>query len=229
VGLVFGRNTKTHSELMRDEIVESYGHLKHAAAHAAGASAEAVTPTYDKARNAASKGWVSTKDAFAPLYDTMREGARNARAKAEKNVSENRRTWPVLVGFLAAGAAIGAAGAMVARRRRLASQWEEYEPTLDDAAESMKDTADSASGKVTAATKKVAGGAAAVADSVSTQAGKLADTLHEKAGTPGRSAVDAMSDTAGDLANKAKDGASAFAAFADETADDLVARAEHRH
>jgi gas vesicle protein len=211
---------------MRDEIIESYGHLKMAAAQAAGASAEQLTPPYDKARHAATKGWVSTKDAFAPLYETMREGAKNARAKAEKNVSENRRTWPVLVGFLVAGAAIGAAAAMIARRRRLAEQWEEYEPTLDDATDTMKDAA---AGKVAVATKKVAGGAAAVADSVSTQAGKLADTLHEKAGTPVRSATDAITDAAGDLADKAKKGAETFAAFADDTADDLVARAEHRH
>jgi hypothetical protein len=231
VGLVFGRNTsKTHSEQMRDELIESYGHLKMAAAHAAGAGAERVTPTYDKARDVATKGLVSTKDAFAPLYETMREGAKSARAKAEKNVAHNRRTWPVLIGFLAAGAAIGATGAMIARRRRLASQWEEYDPsalddTRDDSTKGMKDAADAASGKVSVATKKVTAGAAAVADSVSAQAGKLADTLHEKAGSSARSAAD----TAGDLAEKAAEGAQAFAAFADETADDLVARAQHGH
>jgi hypothetical protein len=228
---VFGRIApKTHSEQMRDELVDAYGHLKMAAAHAAGASAERVTPTYDKARVVATKGLVSTKDAFAPLYETMREGAKNARAKAERELADNRRTWPVLVGFLVAGAAIGAAAAMIARRRRLARQWEEYEPsalddTRDDATAGMRDAADAASGKVSAATKKVTAGAAAVADSVSAQAGKLADTLHEKAGTSARSAADA----AGDLAEKAADGAQAFAAFADETADDLVARAQHGH
>lgn len=225
---MFGRNAKTHSERMRDELVESYGHLKMAAAHAAGASAEQLTPPYDKARSAATKGWVSTRDAFAPLYETMREGAKNARSKAEKNVAENRRTWPVLLGFLAAGALIGAAGAMIARRRRLARQWDEYEPSALEDTGAVSAT-DAASGKVSAATKKVAGGAAAVADSVSTQASKLADTLHEKAGTASRSAADAVTDAAGNLAGKAKEGASAFAAFADETADDLVARAEHRH
>jgi hypothetical protein len=213
---------------MRDEILESYGHLKQAAAHAAGASAERLTPPYDKARYVASKGWVSTKDAFAPLYETMREGARNARSKAEKDVSDNRRTWPVLVGFLAAGAAIGAAGAMIARRRRLANQWEEYDPsagdTLDEARASAKHASESGAGKVTAATKKVTASAAAVADTVSVQAGKLADSLHEKSGTPGR-----IADAAGDLMDKAKEGAESFSAFANETADDLVAKAEQRH
>jgi hypothetical protein len=231
---VFGFNApRTHSEQMRDELIESYGHLRMAAAHAPGAGAEQATPVYDKARHAATKGWVSTKDAFAPLYETMRSGAHNARAKAEKDVANNRRTWPVLVGFLAAGAAIGAAGAMIARRRRLASQWEEYDPSAiedtHDRAANAKQAADSASGKVSAATKKVAGGAAVVADSVSNQAGKLADTLHEKAGNAGKSAAESIGDAAGDLAGKTKEGAKAFAAFADETADDLVARAEHRH
>jgi hypothetical protein len=220
VGLVFGRNApKTHTEQMRNEILESYGHLKMAAAHAAGASAERLTPPYDKARDACAKGLVSTRDAFAPLYETMREGARNARAKAEKSVTEKQRTWPVLIGFLAAGAAIGAAGAMIARRRRLASQWQEYEPR--DLEDTAAEAAGGAASKVSVATKKVTAGAAAVADSVSTQASKLADTLHQKSGTVGKTAESAT--------EAAGEAASSFAAFADETAENLVARAGSEH
>ena len=96
----------------------------------------------------------------------------------------NRKTRWGLIGLLAAGAAVGAAGAMFARRRRAAAaQWNQYEPGIDDIAFADAAT-DVGDGVVAATTKKVAAGAAAVAESVSTQAHKLADTLHEKTHTP---------------------------------------------
>jgi hypothetical protein len=106
----------------------------------------------------------------------MREGAANARKEHEVK----RNKWPVLVGLLAAGAAAGAAGAIVARRRRAAAQWDEYDP--------MPGLSESAYGegqdRGPAATQKVASGAATVAESVSTQASKIADSLHEKSRAP---------------------------------------------
>jgi hypothetical protein len=168
---VFGRSrSRTHSEQLVDELSQSYGHLKMAAAHAAGGAAERVTPGYDKARGAAGRGWNTTKGAFSPLYEQMREGAANARR--EQDMKRNK--WPVVVGLVAAGAAAGAAGAMIARRRRVAAQWDEYDP--------MPSLEESPYGEPKSSTgHRVTAGAASVADSVSAQAGKLADSLHEKA------------------------------------------------
>jgi hypothetical protein len=161
---------RTHSEQLADELSQSYGHLKMAAAHAAGGAAERVTPGYDRARGVAGRGWNTTKGAFTPLYEQMREGAANARKEPEMK----RNKWPFVVGLVAAGAAAGAAGAMIARRRRVAAQWDEYDPVPSLEESPYGEPKSSTSQRVTA-------GAASVADSVSAQAGKLADSLHEKA------------------------------------------------
>jgi len=194
--VVFGRKQqRTQTQLLMDELAESYGHLKSAAGHVAGGTAEKLTPPYDRARNAASRSWYTTKDAFAPLYEQMREGAANARK--EQQVKKNR--WPVLVGLLAAGAAVGAAGAMVARRRRTAAQWDEYDPmpAVSDASYGSPTSSSTAASKMAGATDKVTASAANVAESVSSQAGKVADSLHEKSSGRG-----SMSDKA---ARKASD------------------------
>jgi hypothetical protein len=76
-----------------------------------------------------------------------------------------------MVGLLAAGAVVGAVGAMFARRRRTISQFHQYEPGIDDI-----------------------GFADSAAETVSSPAGKIAETLHERTtpdspgsgpGTPG--------------------------------------------
>ena len=175
---MFGRNkpSRTHTQQLWDELMESYLHLKLAAAHAAGGAAERITPSYDRARDSASRRWHTTRDAFSPLYDQMREGAATARKKNQ--MAKRRKKWPVLFGLLAAGAAAGAAGAIVARRKRTAAEWDEYEP-LPAMAERGYDTSESSPGK------RMTAGAASVADSVSNQAAKVADTLHEKSGRGG--------------------------------------------
>jgi hypothetical protein len=192
--VVFGRKQqRTQTQLLMDELAESYGHLKSAAGHVAGGTAEKLTPSYDRARNAASRSWYTTRDAFAPLYVQMLEGAANARK--EQEVKKNR--WPVLVGLLAAGAAVGAAGAMVARRRRSAAQWDEYDPM--PAVSDLSYGSQTAESKGSNASQKVTASAASAADSVSSQAGKLADSLHEK--SSGRSGP--TSDKAGSASDKA--------------------------
>jgi cytoskeletal protein RodZ len=174
---VIGRSrARTHSEQLMDELNESYGHLKMAAAHAAGGAAERFTPGYDRARNVASRRLSTTMDAFAPLYEQIREGAANAR----REPGMKRNKWPMVAGLIAAGAAVGAAGAMIARRRRVAAQWDEYEPMPSLEESPYGETKGSAAHRVTA-------GAASVADSVSSQAGKLADSLHERARSSGTS------------------------------------------
>jgi len=197
--VVFGRKQqRTQTQLLMDELAESYGHLKSAAGHVAGGTAEKLTPPYDKARNAANRGWYTTKDAFAPLYVQMREGAANARK--EQQVKKNR--WPVLVGLLAAGAAVGAAGAMVARRRRTAAQWDEYDPmpAVSDASYGSPTSSSTAASKMAGATDKVTASAANVAESVSSQAGKVADSLHEKSSGRG-SMPDKAARKASDIAD----------------------------
>lgn len=201
--LVFGRKEppRTQSQLVMDELAESYGHLRHAAGHLAGGAAEKLTPPYDRARYAANRSWITTKDAFAPLYEQMREGAANARREQEMS---RRNRLPALVGLLAVGAAVGAVGAMIARRRRAASQWDDYEPmtSIDEAPYA---------GEKPTATKKVTAGAASMADSVSSQAGKLAGTLHEKSGTAaarpstGPSVTEKATERAKSMADKADD------------------------
>jgi hypothetical protein len=187
----------THRQQLLDELGQSYGHLKLAAGQLAGGTAEKITPPYDRARNVASRGWGSTKGAFAPIYAQMRDGAANARQ--EVMVVDKRNRWPMFMGLLAAGAAVGAAGALVSRRRKAAQQWDEFEPALplDEAgfpitdptgAEPKGSTKDYAEGrakdKMSSATKKAAAGAATVAENVSAKADKLADSLHEKASRP---------------------------------------------
>jgi len=224
---VFGRKeSRTHTDQLLDELAQSYGHLKLAAGHAAGGAAEQLTPPYDKARNAASRGWSSTRVAFAPMYEQVKDGAANARQK-EPDVSDRRKSrWPVLAGLLAAGAAVGAAGAMIAKRRRATKEWDEFEPDqmLDEPGYGLESTGtgspdaarDKASAAAHTAGKKVAAGAAAVASGVSSQAGKLADALGDKAArTPSEKTSDLaatasdaaaqVSDKADDVAEKASD------------------------
>jgi len=200
VDWVFGRRKpRTHTQRLMDELAESYGHLRLAAGHAAGGAAERITPGYDKAIDVAHRGWSTTKGAFSPLYDQMREGAANARKEHEVK----RKKWPMFVGLLAAGVAAGATGAIVARRRRAAAQWDEYDP--------MPGLADSTYGEAkersAAASQKVASGAASVADTVSNQAGKIAESLHEKS-----RAAEGTSKAAGT-------GTGTFAPFAEESDD----------
>jgi hypothetical protein len=155
------------------ELERGYGHLRRAAGHAAQGTVQGL----GRARS-------TTSAAISPLYDQMREGRFRKETKIRESKMMRTKSRLGLVGLLAAGAVLGAVGAMFARRRRNLAQWNEYEPGIDDIG-----FADSAaeSGPLSATTKKVAAGAAAVAETVSTQAGKIAETLHERtaSGTPG--------------------------------------------
>lgn len=130
---MFGRGKlppRSHAQQVRSELVESYGHLKLAAAHVAGGAAEKLTPTYDQTRRLAARGWISTRGGIAPIFYQMKDGAANARRKLkpESKVKKKNRKKPALFGLLAAGAVAGAAGALITRRRRASRQWDEYEP-----------------------------------------------------------------------------------------------------
>ena len=189
---------RSHSELFRDELGESLEHLRQAASHAPGGAAEVLTPPYDRARGMASRRWQQGTAIIIPLYETMKDGTRNARGLAESRLShkDERSVLPTLLGLLATGIAIGALAGMVMRRRRAAQEWDEFEPGGE-----LDENAEEARARMAAATKKVAAAGASVADNVSDRAGKLADSLREKAGT-------------------------SYPSFADdnETAEDLIAR-----
>ena len=203
---MFGRKEPppTHGQVVMDELAQGYGHLRHAAGHLAGGAAEKITPTYDRARAATNRRLAMTRDSFSPMYEHMREGAANARKlkdlqalhKVQEAAKPNR--WRALVGLLAAGAAVGAAGAIVARRRRAAAEWDDYDPmtAMDEA---------QYGGEKPSPAQKVTAGAASVADSVSSQAGKLADTLHEKSGTPKPGELSSAKDRAAGMAETTMD------------------------
>lgn len=130
--------------MMRGELGESWDHLRAATMHAASGFGQSVGPRATMLRGAAMRGWGSTASALAPLAVAYREGAADAVAAA----SRMRRKAPVgrmkmkmkmgkrapngkmgmLFGLLAAGAALGAVGALVVRRRRK-REWSEYEAT----------------------------------------------------------------------------------------------------
>jgi hypothetical protein len=169
---------KSHAQMVRDELGESYGHFKVAASHAPGGATELITPPYDKARDMASRRWQQGTAIVIPVYETMKDGARNARSAAETRLSKEngRSTLPALIALLAAGIALGAVGALIARRRRAAQEWDEFEPERELGA----DTGENARSKAAAATQKVAAGAKSMAGNVS---GKLAGSLRSKSGS----------------------------------------------
>lgn len=158
---------KTRSQLVKAELGESFGHFMQAATHAAGGVGATMGPRaadgVHRVRESASHGWESTMATLAPLAAAAAEGAREAgrgtkragrkarkaggmkmRAispKKEPRMSRGR--LPMLIGLLAAGAAVGAAGALVMRRRKQ-QQWQEYEPShaMEPVAADMGETTD---------------------------------------------------------------------------------------
>lgn len=193
VGYVFERRqVKTHSQLVRDELSEGFGHLWQAAAHAAGGVGATVGPKWDSAkghlppgagkmRDAAARGLDSTVAAFAPLMDAARVGATTAARQAQKAAKKAgkrrsgrvRRRRAILVGLLAASAAAGTAGAIIARRRNRA-KWEEYEARGVEAARGY---AESAFDTARTAADKTASAAARTADTM--EAARTADTMEQ--------------------------------------------------
>jgi len=146
---------KTHSRLMREELEQGLEHFRMAAAHAAGGAALALSPTVDVAKRSVKPGLRKARGAtlatIVPLALAARSGTmtaqRQARRQAESAARAARKSalkgraklmrkeprvkrWPMMLGgLLVAGATIGAASALVARRRANRTQWEEYGAT----------------------------------------------------------------------------------------------------
>jgi len=136
---VFGRNgrpAKTRSEMFRDELGETFGHLRQAASHGAEGVSTAMRPRMSAAKTAAMG---TATGALARMAAARRQRMRQAGGaagkirppmwgkKKERQMARKRRAYR-LTGLLAAGAALGALGALVGRRRRHTS-WEEYDTT----------------------------------------------------------------------------------------------------
>jgi hypothetical protein len=131
------RQAKTHRVQMREELGQSFDHFRLAASHAASGTANLIGPRYEAARKSMNKSAGpsvrkanrATAAAVMPLAIAVGRNARKGKAKVMREQQSTRR-WPmVLGGLLAAGAAVGAAGAMIARRRANRDQWEEYGST----------------------------------------------------------------------------------------------------
>jgi cytoskeletal protein RodZ len=112
--------------------------------------------------------------------------AKNARAVGQKESDMSRKRWSMLAGLLAAGAAVGAAGALVMRRRKR-QQWEEYgpSPALESAAEKAKGSVDRAAGAVKSAATSAAAEFSSAAESAAGKASSAIDKATGKtASTP---------------------------------------------
>ncbi|MCW6002973.1 hypothetical protein K1W54_00015 [Micromonospora sp. CPCC 205371] len=137
-----GLRRRTHGQIARAELGESFDHFRQAATHAASGMGETLGPlAAAAAANARQAG-----DA------ARRAKAKNLTAMSKKKESRmSRKRWPMLAGLLAAGAAVGAVGALVMRRRRQ-HEWEEYDPTqaLESPAEAPDDALYSATDATTA-------------------------------------------------------------------------------
>jgi len=171
------RQMKTHSRLMRDELEQGFEHFRMAAAHAAGGTALALVPTVDAAKRSVKPGLRKARGAtvatIVPLALAARSGAARAGRQAEVAARAARKSalkgkakltgkeprvkrWPMMLGgLLVAGAAVGAVGAIVARRRANRTQWEEYGASRttttgrhDSLAESAKSTVEAGKEKV---------------------------------------------------------------------------------
>jgi hypothetical protein len=168
------RQVKNHTRLAREELNESFGHLRMAAAHAADGAAGAlaprveaarktVTPTLTKARGVT----VGSVDALlGAALQSQRDASRKSKKLAKKGKAkvakatgqQKQRRWPmVLGGLLATGAVAGAASAVI-KRRRARDAWDEYDSpttrtTSDTGSElgSAKSTMDAGIDKVSAA------------------------------------------------------------------------------
>ena len=116
------------------------------------AARDRVQPTAVKAKDAASSSWESAVATLTPLVTAatekaqqvstttakvsrkdakaVRKNARKLEKRANKTLARKQRSrsGAKLGGLLLAGAALGAAGAFVARKRRQ-EQWDEYDPS----------------------------------------------------------------------------------------------------
>jgi gas vesicle protein len=188
------RQLKSHGELLREELGESLDHLRMAAAHAADGAAGALAPRVVAAREAVKPG-LRKASGYAragadSLFTTAREGSRQARRRATRGKASKKETgmagkrWPMVIGgLLATGAVIGAASALM-RRRRSGRAWDEYSSTRTTADKSMIDSARTA---MDAGVHKASPTAESAKERTSDLIGSAKSTANDRmgSGTPG--------------------------------------------
>jgi hypothetical protein len=172
------RQVKTHTRLAREELNESFGHLRLAAAHAADGASGAMAPRVESARKAVQPSLTKARDVTVDSMDTLlsaaldgsrrarkdaKKLARNGKKKVQKKTGlggNKKRRWPmVLGGLVAVGAVAGAATAYV-KRRQANNAWDEYDATRTTSdthavLDKAKSTMDAGVDKVSAAAKDV--------------------------------------------------------------------------
>jgi hypothetical protein len=140
---------KTHSRLAREELGESLGHLRMAAAHAADGAAGALAPRVQHARQAVKPGLNRASDSLESLLSS--NGSRKKKARKKKGTGMAGKRWPMMVGgLLATGAVVGVATALM-KRRRSQPMWDEYASTRETGEKiDSRSTMDASVGKASA-------------------------------------------------------------------------------
>jgi uncharacterized protein YjbJ (UPF0337 family) len=234
----------------------SLGMAKDTAMNKTNSARGKVKPAAGKVTNAASSSWDSTLAAFAPLADAAKQGSAHARKldskKKDKKDDKGTKVLSItttttteemtsrtgLYALLATGVVVGAAGALVARRRTRA-KWAEYEPGslhsdassfidagatstksyVDKGAEATTDMIDDSAGRATKATNLIKDHAKSAVETVRTKihsatAGRGSD-LDEKVADTVDTAADKASGMADKAAEKVNEGTSRMSDKAD--------------
>jgi hypothetical protein len=258
LGATVGPKVGLGMDIARDKMGSARGYVGTARAY--------MVPGTAKMTQAASRGWDTTIAFVMPLADAARVGSIRAatlpdgiklpsgvkvqamKAQAIKAQAMRKKTPPssssghtatAMVSIVAAGAALGATGALVARRRNR-SKWAEYEPAaLQDDAQAFVDQTRSsgrggADGPRTAS--KMAGWAkehsrwamdgvrGKMHDSSATSAGSHMDEMTSRPGRMGDDMAEPMPGKASDATERAGDGAHHMADKADAKLNDATGR-----
>jgi hypothetical protein len=202
------KSAKKRAKLARNEMSQGWEHLLQAAVLAATGAASSVGAARGKVSNAAWRGMHSTMAPFAPLTEAYRHGAADAaRAQARLDRMHTSRRWAgIMIGVMAAGAAM-VAGVMIMRRRRQSAEYDpnhalreakfESRSMVDKAADrtrseldeavGRKSPVDKASEKTKAALDKATDKTSVALDKATSKASKAmdktADKLHAAATT----------------------------------------------
>lgn len=128
-GIMLGLSRKTRGEMMRAELGQSWDHFIQAASHAANGVGKSVGPSTQRFFGTVSPLMVAYRDGAADAIAVQSRGKTRAQKKKGRDVSGRR--VGVFIGLLAAGAAIGAAGALLMRRQQQ-QPWSEYDPDAFD-------------------------------------------------------------------------------------------------
>lgn len=258
LGASVGPKVGLGMDMARDRMGSARGYVGTARAY--------VVPGTAKISRAASRGWDSTIALVMPLADAARSGSIRAamlpegvksqatrvqimkpvvikkpvaiKKKVVATESSSGHMGTAMVSIVAAGAALGATGALVARRRNR-SKWAEYEPAaLQDDAQAFVDQTRSsgrggADGPRTAS--KMAGWAkehsrsavdgvrGKMHDSSTTSAGSHMDEMTSRPGM-GDDMAEPMPGKASDASERAGDGAHHMADKADAKLNDAAGR-----